>query len=176
MHAARYILLSLLLAVIGCSGNTDLPQDRADRFFGMPLASFGGTDGGNVELQAIAQQLCDAREYDFTPAGFQIAATAAALTSRGHADPRFGGGNGPLEIVNPPDDTIGSVEFAVTSNDPAVSNVTLACSFNLNQAQNTINTPGMTFAVNWRIGFTLDGTTHTLTADQVLYGIDFRST
>jgi hypothetical protein len=169
-------LICLVLALAGCSTNTDLPQDRADRFFGQPLTNFSGTDGSNVDMQAIAQQVCDAREYDLTPAGFQIAETPAALTLIGHADPRFGGGNGPLEIVNPPQDTVATVEFTVISNDPAVTAVTLACSFNLNQAQNAVNTPGMTFAVNWRIGFTLDGTPHALTADQVLYGIDFRST
>jgi hypothetical protein len=168
--------ICLLFALAACSTNSDLPQDRADRFFGQPLTGFGGTDGADVTLQAIAQQLCDGREYDFTPTGFQLAPTAGALTLLGHADPRFAGGNGPLDLTHPPENTVGTVEFDVESNDPAVTAVSLACSFNVHQAQDAINTPGITFAVNWRIGFTLNGVAHSLRADQVLYGIDFRST
>lgn len=182
MPRALLPLLLVCLAGLSACGQTqsNLPQDRADRFAGLIPTNFGGTHGSDVELQAIAQQLCDGREYDFTPAGFQIAATAAALTMPGKADPRFAGGHGPLELVQLDEkdnfNTIGRVNYSIVSNDTAITNVTLSCSFSRPQAQNAINTPGISFAVNWRISFTLDGSARVLTADQVLYGVDFRST
>ena len=169
---AALCLLALLLA--GCSTNSKLPQDRADRFTGAPLTNFGGADGASPALQAIARQLCDAREYDFTATGFQISPNTAATTQLGLADPRFASGSG---IILFPDETnnIGSVNFAITSNDSDITTVTLGTSFEVRQAQNAINTPGIAFGVHWRIHFTLQGVVHDLTADQLLRGVDFRS-
>lgn len=180
-HRLTPALAALALCLLSAcgAGQTNLPQDRADRFAGLALTNFGGANGSDVALQAIAQQLCDGREYDFTPVGFQIAPTADARTIIANADPRFAGGSGPLTILEPVDkgnpETLGRVAYTVESNDGRITNVTLTCSFSRPQAQNAVNTPGISFAVNWRIGFTLDGTARALTADQVLYGVDFRS-
>jgi hypothetical protein len=170
------IMFAVLAAGVGgCSTNSGLPQDRADRYTGAPLTSFGGTDGEDPEMRAIARQLCEARDYDFTPVGFQIQPKTTALTELGHADPRFAGGNGQILFSDPPTNTVGTVAFTVLSNDPLVTEVRLSCAFNVRQAQNAINTPGIAFGVNWSITFKLNGVAHSLTADQLLRGVDFRS-
>jgi hypothetical protein len=166
------------LLMSACSTNSHLPQDRASRLAGLGLSNFGGADGDDLALQELASELCELREYDFSPRGFQISATPAAMTMPSKASNRFGGGQGPLEIIQPDSkdnsNTLARVSYSIVSNDPSVTNVSLSATFSREQAQHAINTPGVRFAVNWRIGFTLDGTAHSLTADQVLFGIGFR--
>jgi hypothetical protein len=179
----RRILVCLagLALAASCSTNSGLPQDRADRFAGDTVFNIGGQDGADPAVQAIVHQLCDGREYDFTPVGFQIQPfdpthPELARTELGHADPRFAGGNGQILFADPGINTLGSVQFTVASNDAAVSNITLACAFDIRQAQNAINTPGVSFAVNWKIQFQYTGQPVKAAADQRLRGVDFRST
>ena len=168
-------VLSLALAA-GCSTSSGLPQDRADRFVGDTIFNITGPDAGDPALQNLAHQLCDEREYDLTPVGFQIQPKTNALTEVGHADPRFAGGHGPITFADPGINIQGNVSFAVFSNDATVTQLTMSTNFDVKQAQNAVNTPGVAFAVSWIIKFSLNGVQHEVDANQLLRGVDFRST
>lgn len=171
-----FLLGCLLLA--SCSTNTHLPQDRADRFRGAELSNFAGAGGEDEELIELARALCNGREYDFTPVGFQITDTAAARTTPG-PDTRFAGGSGPLTIVRLDEDdktgTLGDLSLLVPGTVDGLRDAQLECRFNLLQAQDAINTPGRSFAVNWRITISTESGSRSLNADQVLTGVGFRS-
>jgi hypothetical protein len=165
----------LALSLSACSTNSDLPQDRADRFNGAVVFNIGGPDGATPELQTLVHQLCDGRDYDLTPVGFQIMPDTTAHTALAQADPRFPGGNGRLTFQDKPINTVGAVKLQIVSNDPAITNLTMDTAFDIRQAQNAINTPGISFPVHWKISFSQSGTARTLEADQLLRGVDFRS-
>jgi hypothetical protein len=172
MKISNIIWLSLMavaavIAFTACGGsNIDLVQ-HANSFDGGSLSNFGGGDGGNADVRAIARDMASGRNYDFTPSGFSI--TDGPAASNGPNGSPFGVGNGTLAINN---DTA-TVTLDITSTNPDVTNAQMVGTFSVADASMAIINPGATFVVDWVMSFDLLAVPVNLTAQQTLNGTDF---
>jgi hypothetical protein len=164
---AALTLLSLSLAACSAGGGIDLDQ-RASSFVGGALSNFSGTDGDEPEARATARDVAIAREFDFTPVGFTIAAGAAS-TSLAGASSRFGDGLGTTTVNG---DTA-TVDLDITALDPNVTNMNLSGTYSVTDAQTAVANAGNSFTITWLFQFSEGITTYSIEADQVLSGTNW---
>lgn len=156
--------VAAMLAFASCGGSDPPVEQRATTLLGGPLSNFGGADGADPAVRAVARDIATSRTYDFTPAGFVVADGAAS--SSGLAGSGYGDGTGTLTVVA----GNATVEQAVATVTASTENIALSGTFESALAQLAVNTPGSSFTVSWTFSFEIEGESFTLTADQVLSG------
>ena len=161
------LLIAAGLAACSAGGGIDLDQ-RAGLFVGGALSNFSGTDGDEPLARATARDIAIAREFDFTPLGFTVAAGSASTSIAG-ASARFGDGLGTIAVNG---DTA-TVELNIVALDPSVANVSLVGTFSVSEAQEAISDAGRSSTVTWVFMFNEGITTYSIEADQVLSGTNW---
>jgi len=162
----RLLALAVLIAVAAlasCGTGNDLMQ-RADKFAGSALSGFGGTDGLDATAQALAKEIIEQLEYDFTPSGFVIQNSQAS--AGGDAAGDYPSATGTVTVSQGQ----ATVVLDVTSTNPDVTDVQLTGTFSVADAQQALDTPGLSFDVAWTLEWTSGGEQHSLTATQTLTG------
>lgn len=172
MKTSTVILLGVAavlaaIALSACGGGTTNLLQQANSFNGGTLSNFGGTDGDNPDVRAIARDMASGRNYDFTPSGFNIASGPAA--SNGPNGSPFGVGNGSLAVAG---DTA-TATLDITSTDPNVTNAQMVGTFSVAEAAAAIINPSASFVVDWVMSFDLLAVPVSLSAQQTLNGTDF---
>jgi len=156
--------LASLLALASCGGSDALPVQKASALTGGALSNFGGTDGADPSVRAVARDIATSRDFDFTPTGYTVASGAAEST--GLAGSGYGDGTGTITVMGGGS----AVEMSIVSQTSGVQNVTLTGAFDALQAQLAVDNPGSSFIMSWTISFDIEGESFTLTCDQVLSG------
>jgi hypothetical protein len=166
LAALSALALAGLLAA--CGGATATLNQRAGSFEGGALSSFGGADGDDIDARATARDIAGGRDYDFTAAGFTLLNGAATSWQPG-AGSNFGDGDGTVTL----DGAQATVNLSVISNDPDVTDVALAGSFDVADAQAAIANAGSSFVIEWTLVWQQAGEARSLTAQQTLLGAEW---
>jgi hypothetical protein len=156
--------IAAMLLLAACGGSDPPVEQRATTLLGGPLSNFGGADGSDPAVRAVARDIATSRTYDFTPAGFVIASGASA--SEGLLGSGYGDGTGTITVAA----GAGTVEQDISATTATTENIAISGSFESALAQLAVNTPGSSFTVSWTFTFEIGGESFTLTADQVLSG------
>lgn len=164
---AALALLALAFSACSAGGGIDLDQ-RASSFIGGALSNFSGTDGDEPGARATARDIAIAREFDFTPVGFTIAAGVAS-TSLAGASARFGDGLGTITVNG----GTAIVDLDITTLDPNVTNLNMSGTFSVANAQAAVANAGNSFTITWLFQFSEGITTYSIEADQVLSGTNW---
>ncbi len=156
--------IAAAFALAACGGSDPPVEQRATTLLGGPLSNFGGVDGSDPAVRAVARDIATSRTYDFTPAGFVVASGAAS--SEGLMGSGYGDGTGTITVAAGD----GTVEQSIAPTTASAENITISGTFESALAQLAVNTPGSSFTVSWTFSFEIGGEPFTLTADQVLSG------
>jgi len=168
IHIATFLsVLALAALLAACGGDTALNQ-RAGSFEGGALSNFSGADGADSDARSVARDIAGGRDYDLTASGYTLLDGAATSWQSG-AGSNFSDGDGTV-TVNGAEAT---VNMTVISSDPSISNVALAGTLNVADAQAAIENPGSSFVVTWTILWELEGEARGLTAEQTLLGTEW---
>lgn len=166
-HYAARVLAALAAGSLVACGGTDLEEQLgADRFLGGSISNFTGPDGADPAAQDTARDVLGGASFDLTPSGFSLSSGPISSDSAG----TFGLGSGTLS-VNGDDATM---DLAIASTDPNVTNVNAIGTFSLAQAQAAILDPGASFEVDWTLTFLGPGAIpFEIGMTQTLTGADF---
>lgn len=168
---AGLVFVVLAAAVLSaCSGGGFTVTDKfAWRMEGGALSGYGGTDGGAASARNTARLLLTGRQFDFTPQRSNIIEPGTAQTWRAGGSQEFGDAEGTQNQIG---DLI-TCQFTVPSFDPQITDVQLVGEFNKPAAESTLSDPASSFMVDWTISFNEAGTEYTLTASQLVTGVNY---
>jgi hypothetical protein len=167
---ALSIIAMLILASCSAGGGPVGPNQRAGAFFGGAIFNFAGPDSLDIDARAVAREVSNSRDYDFTPGGGFTLASGSATSDSGDPLSDFAAADGSISISG----STATIELNVSSFNPQISNVQLVGTFSLIEAQQAIDDPGSDFTVFWDLAYESDGLDVAISYDQTLTGTDLQ--
>lgn len=168
-----WLALTAILAVAvlfsACGSGAIITDKYAWRLEGGALSEYSGTDGEDSDARNTIRLLLVGRQFDFTPDDNHTVEPGTAYTYQASSDDAFGDADGTMTEIA---DAM-TVEFAITTSDTALDNVTLTGEFSKSGAEDTYHDPSESVTVTWTLSYDEDGEGRELTAQQALTGTNY---